>query len=201
MSKELLPDTVIDERPDVAVVLATFTDREQFGVLVERYEAKLRRYMARLGLRNRDDQDDVLQEVFIKAYRNLHSFDVSLSFSSWLYRIAHNETMTWFRRRRVRPEGSLVADSDTVLEFIASSQDSPETHFDQQLSARELEAALAEIDIKYREVLVLRYFEHKEYEEISDILQIPVGSVGTLLHRGKKQLASVLNDKAKRIIS
>jgi len=188
-----------DNRSDSDIVVATLADREQFGVLIERYEAKLRRYIARLGVREIDDQADVLQETFIKAYRNLNSFDQSLAFSSWIYRIAHNEAMTWFRRRRVRPEGNLVAESDEVLELIASSVDSPEVQFDQGLNATAVTTALANLDPKYREVLILRYFEHKEYEEISDILQIPIGSVGTLIHRGKKQLSSVLNPNTVRI--
>jgi RNA polymerase sigma-70 factor (ECF subfamily) len=188
-----------DNRSDSDIVVATLADREQFGVLIERYEAKLRRYIARLGVREIDDQADVLQETFIKAYRNLNSFEQSLAFSSWIYRIAHNEAMTWFRRRRVRPEGNLVAESDEVLELIASSADSPEVQFDQGLNATAVTTALADLDPKYREVLILRYFEHKEYEEISDILQIPIGSVGTLIHRGKKQLSSVLNPNTVRI--
>jgi len=184
---------------DVGLVVATLRDPEQFGLLIERYEAKLRRYIARLGVRGVDDQADVLQDTFIKAYRNLNSFDQSLSFSSWIYRIAHNEAMTWFRRRRVRPEGNLVADGDDVLALLGNDQVPSEVVFDQGLNALQVAAALEVIDEKYRQVLVLRYFEHKEYEEISDILQIPIGSVGTLIHRGKKQLQRVLNPQAVRI--
>jgi RNA polymerase sigma-70 factor, ECF subfamily len=187
-----------DVRSDSDIVRATFSDREQFGVLIERYEAKLRRYIARLGIRVPDDQADVLQETFIKAYRNLHSFDVSLSFSSWLYRIAHNETMTWWRRRGVRPEGSQVADGDEVLSWLGSGDVSPEMVFDQTLDAVAVTKALSALDQKYRDVLTLRYFEHKEYDEISDILQIPIGSVGTLIHRGKRQLAAALKSNAGR---
>lgn len=195
---ELLATTV-DTRTDADVVRATLADREQFGVLIERFESKLRRYILRLGVRLHDDQDDVLQETFIKAYRNLNSFDTSLSFSSWIYRIAHNEAMTWFRRRSVRPEGNMVSDGEEVLEFVASTSDSPEVLFDKTLNAAEITEALGKIDAKYREVLILRFFEHKEYDEISDILEIPIGSVGTLIHRGKKQLFSVLNHNAVRI--
>jgi RNA polymerase sigma-70 factor (ECF subfamily) len=67
------------------------------------------------------------------------------------------------------------------------------------VNATQVGMALSEIDEKYREPLILRFFEHKEYDEISDILQIPIGSVGTLIHRGKKQLAAVLNKDALRI--
>jgi RNA polymerase sigma-70 factor (ECF subfamily) len=140
-----------------------------------------------------------LQEIFIKAYRNLNSFDTSLSFSSWIYRIAHNEAISFYRKKNVRPEGHLVGDGDEVLSFISSSLDTADVKFDQGINAEEVNKALGLIDEKYREPLILRFFEHKEYDEISDILQIPIGSVGTLIHRGKKQLATVLNKDALRI--
>lgn len=184
---------------DAEVVKMTLKDPDQYGLLVERYEAKLQRYILRLGVRVLDDQLDVLQEIFIKAYRNLNSFDTSLSFSSWIYRIAHNEAISFYRKKNVRPEGHLVGDGDEVLSFISSSLDTADMKFDQGINAEEVNKALGMIDEKYREPLVLRFFEHKEYDEISDILQIPIGSVGTLIHRGKKQLATVLNKDALRI--
>ena len=184
---------------DAEVVKMTLKDPNQYGLLVERYEAKLQRYITRLGVRVHDDQLDVLQEIFIKAYRNLNSFDTSLSFSSWIYRIAHNEAISFYRKKNVRPEGHLVGDGDEVLSFIGSSLDTADVKFDQGINAEEVNKALGLIDEKYREPLVLRFFEHKEYDEISDILQIPIGSVGTLIHRGKKQLADVLNKDALRI--
>lgn len=184
---------------DEVVVTLTLSDPDQYGILMERYEAKLKRYITRLGVRNPDDQLDVLQEIFIKAYRNLNGFDTGMSFSSWMYRIAHNEAISWYRKRHVRPEGHLIADSNEILEFLGSKEEGIEISHDQLLNAEELQRALAAIDEKYREPLILRFFEHKEYDEISDILQIPIGSVGTLLHRGKKQLAGVLNKDYLRI--
>lgn len=181
--------------------LVSLSLREQvfFGELVLRYEQKLTRYIRRLGVRNEDDQQDVLQEIFLKVYKNLNGFDPKLKFSSWIYRIAHNEAISWYRKQRVRPEGHLVFESDELFSFLKSTEDDAETRFDKNINAQVLANALQKLDEKYREVLILRYFEHKEYEEISDILQLPVGSVGTLLHRGKKQLQSVLNPDTIRI--
>jgi RNA polymerase sigma-70 factor (ECF subfamily) len=184
---------------DEELVKKTLEDKNTFGELVDRYQAKLTRYVARLGVRNPDDQLDVLQEIFLKAYRNLNGFDTSLQFSSWIYRIAHNEAISWYRKKNVRPEGHLIADSEEIISFISGKEESVDVTFDKTVNAETVNVALTEIDEKYREVIILRFFEHKEYEEISDILQIPVGSVGTLLHRGKKQLASVLNEEAIRI--
>jgi RNA polymerase sigma-70 factor (ECF subfamily) len=184
---------------DEAVVIAALADKEQFGVLMDRYEAKLRRYIARLGIRNPDDQLDVLQDIFIKVYRNLNGFDPKLKFSSWIYRIAHNEAISSYRKKNVRPEGHLIADSEELLSFAAGNLDSAELQFDQTVNADVIHQALKKLDQKYAGVLILRFFEHKDYDEISDILQIPIGSVGTLIHRGKKQLATVINNDQIRI--
>ncbi len=184
---------------DTEVVGLTLKDPNQYGILMERYEAKLKRYITRLGVRIPDDQLDVLQEIFIKAYRNLNSFDTSLSFSSWIYRIAHNEAISWYRKRNVRPEGHLIGDSDELFGFLSAKEDSADVTFDEGINAAEVAKALEQLDEKYREPIILRFFEHKEYDEISDILQIPIGSVGTLIHRGKKQLSTVLNKDALRI--
>ncbi|USN87811.1 MAG: RNA polymerase sigma factor [Candidatus Nomurabacteria bacterium] len=184
---------------DIELVKMTLQQRSSFGFIVDRYEAKLKRYINRLGVRNPDDQLDVLQEIFIKAYKNLNSFDTSLSFSAWIYRIAHNEAISWYRKHKVRPEGHMIADSEEVLGLVSSSADAPDLVFDQNINAEILNKALHKIDEKYREVLILRYFEHLEYDQISDVLKIPIGSVGTLLHRGKKQLYDVLNHESIRI--
>ena len=173
---------------DQEVVAMTLQDKAFFGHIVTRYEAKLSRYIERLGVRNAEDKEDVLQEIFIKVYRNLNGFDASLKFSSWIYRVAHNEAISWFRKKNVRPEGHLIAESDDLLSLVATKEAGPDELFDQELNAEAVLAALNKIDDKYRDPLILRFFEHKEYEEISDILRIPIGSVGTLIHRGKQQL-------------
>lgn len=187
------------ELTDEAVVIKALADKEQFGVLMDRYETKLRRYIARLGIRNPDDQLDVLQDIFIKVYRNLNGFDPKLKFSSWIYRIAHNEAISAYRKKNVRPEGHLIADSEELLSFAAGNLDSAELLFDHAINAEVLRQALLKLNKKYEAVLILRFFEHKDYDEISDILQIPIGSVGTLIHRGKKQLATVINNDQIRI--
>jgi RNA polymerase sigma-70 factor (ECF subfamily) len=184
---------------DEEIVKLTLRDKNHFGVLVDRYQAKLTRYITRLGVRDDEDQSDVLQEIFLKTYRNLNGFDTSLKFSSWIYRIAHNEAVSWYRKRNVRPEGHLIADSEELLGFISAQDETADELVDKSINAKALNQALLKLDSKYRDVLILRFFEHKEYEEISDILKLPVGSVGTLLHRGKKQLKDVLNHDELRI--
>ena len=184
---------------DTEMVRLALREQAFFGYIINRYEAKLDRYIRRLGVHDAEDRADVLQEIFIKVYKNLNEFDQSLRFSSWIYRIAHNEAVSWYRKRNARPEGHLVLDGDDVLSFLSNKEESSEVQVDQDLNADRLAEALKLIDEKYRSVLVLRYFEHKDYNEISDILQIPIGSVGTLLHRGKHALRSVLNPDSVRM--
>jgi len=176
------PDT------DADIVAKSLTEKEAFAVLISRYEGKLSRYIARLGIRDEEDRSDVLQNVFIKVYQNLNAYDSSLSFSSWIYRIAHNEAISFFRAKKVRPEGNLIEEGEEVLNTLAHDAEIVEG-VDARIDATHLTTALSMIDRKYREVLVLRFFEERDYSDISDILEIPMGSVATLIHRAKKALA------------
>lgn len=184
---------------DEEIVPQVAANKEYFGILMDRYEAPLRRYIRRLGVHNEEDQSDVLQDIFLKTYRNINSFDTKMKFSSWMYRIAHNETISWYRKKQVRPEGHLVGDSEEILDFAAGTLEEADVTYDKEINAEVVNKALSLLPDKYRQVLILRFFEHKEYEEISDILQISTGSVGTLLHRGKKQLARVIQIEKIRI--
>ncbi len=189
MSPELYPNDMTDRD----IVAAARKTPDAFAVLVARYEAKLDRYIMRLGVRRPEDREDVLQEIFIKVYRNLNSYDADLSFSSWIYRIAHNEAITFYRKLSVRPEGHQIDDGDELFSWLLDSEvASAERLFDETVSSAVLHKALQALEPKYRDPIILRYFEYREYDEISDILKIPIGSVGTLIHRGKKRLAELI---------
>jgi RNA polymerase sigma-70 factor (ECF subfamily) len=189
-----LPPT-FDHMTDTDIVQESRVTPNAFAVLVHRYEAKLDRYVMRLGVRRLEDRQDLLQDIFIKVYRNLNSFDTTLSFSTWLYRIAHNETVSFFRKQAARPEGHQVAVSDELFSWLPdAAQPSAERLFDTEVSGDVLREALAALEPKYRDPIILRYFEHCEYDEISDILKIPIGSVGTRIHRGKKLLKALIPD-------
>ncbi len=184
---------------DEEMIQLALRDKAFFGHIVMRYEERLSRYVLRLGVRTQEDREDVLQDIFIKVYKNIHGFDTSLPFSSWIYRIAHNEAISWYRKKNVRPEGHLVDEGDELLSYVPVVEDGAEVLFDRELNATEVARALKELSDKYRDPIILRFFEHKEYDEISDILKIPIGTVGTLIHRGKKQLVEVLETKQLRV--
>ena len=177
-----------DQEPsDQALVADALARPHAYGALVERYTPRLLRYARRLGCRSEQDAKDVLQETFIKAYLNLRSYDSDLAFSSWMYRICHNETISWFRKQRIRPQPAASDDEVYALETLPDTRDLL-GGIEQGLHRDHLERALAELSPDYREVIVLKYFEEQSYEEMADILQKPPGTIATLLNRAKKQL-------------
>jgi RNA polymerase sigma-70 factor (ECF subfamily) len=162
--------------------------KEVLGILIDRYDGKLRRYLMRLMPGIQDELDDALQEIFIKVYVNARSFDTSLSFSSWIYRIAHNEAVSWLRKHTARPQTQSFSDDEFELFRTAMEHD---TDMQQHTLVKdEVARVLIELPEKYRTVLVLQFLEGKSYRDMSDILSIPEGSVATLIHRAKKSFIS-----------
>lgn len=159
-------------------------DKELFGAIIDRYEAKLTRYIKRF-IQHEDDVADILQTVFIKAYVNLQSFDVDRLFNSWIYRIAHNETVSYLKKKGNEKVSFL--DFDTMFPHPFAKETADKQTLDAELTAV-LDTSLARMTLKYREVLVLYYYEELSYQEISDILHIPIATVGVRLRRAKEQL-------------
>lgn len=177
---------------DEELVSLSLAGKDSFAELIVRYQDKLTRYIRRISNCSSQDIEDILQEVFIKVYQNLNNFDPSLKFSSWIYRITHNEVISWFRKHNVRPQGHAVEASEEVFERLVSDTDIA-ADLDTKYLRDHLVSALSKIDQKYREVLVLQYFEDKSYQEISDILKRPMGTVATLVSRAKRKLKEQLN--------
>jgi len=177
-------------KTDQEIAALSLRDGSNFSEIIKRYEPKLARYVRRLCSCRHEDIEDLLQEVFIKVYRNLNDFDTSLQFSSWIYRITHNEVISHYRKLRARPE------TLNISEFEIKSDGSFAKELDRKLDGEKIAQIFESLDIKYKEVLVLRFFEEKDYTEISDILRKPSGTVATLLNRAKKQFherAKILN--------
>lgn len=173
---------------DEQLVALALKDDRYYEIIVERYEPKLRRYVLRFIHCSEADAQDIIQDVFINAYRNLNGFDTDLKFSSWLYRIAHNEAVSHLRRISGRPT---VIMEDETFEALASELNT-ETEVGNKLEGMKLRTAIGRLDEKYRDVIVLRYLEEKSYEEISDILRKPSGSVSSLITRAKRILLKEL---------
>ena len=169
-------------KSDEELVRLSLDNPDNFLCLTRRYESKLLYYIMRISKFSREDAEDILQEVFIKTYYNLNGFDPELKFSSWVYRITHNEAVSAIRKKSVRPTISLEREDLEKFEDVFDIT----KNIDNLLDRKMIDEALSKLDEKYREVLVLRYLDDKEYVEIADILKKPISTVGNLILRGKK---------------
>lgn len=184
----------LKSKTDTELVKIALKNPDAFTELVERYESKLSRYVCRLVSVGKDESRDILQEIFIKVYRNLNAFDSDLKFSSWIYRIAHNESLNYVKKN-IKHKKEIKNEEDFVqlIDLLASDIDVLKDFKKKELREN-ISTLLNDLPIDYKEVLVLFYMEDKSYQEISDILKKPVGTVGTLLNRAKDKFKSVLQN-------
>jgi len=180
----------LTERTDEEVAaLVQRGDVEAFGTLVGRYEEKMLRYARRFLLES-DDAKDLVQDVFIKAYTNIRGFDATRRFSPWLYRIAHNEFINALKKRRGRETVSLFY-FDIFLPH-PMAEETADSGANRAEVRRLIGSSLDKLGPKYREPLVLYYFQDMSYQEIAEILQVPTSTVGVRLRRGRALLKNIV---------
>lgn len=174
---------------DEQLVKESLKDKNKFAVLVERYEHKLLRYIKRLTGYHNHHSEDIVQEVFIKIYKNLNNIDTSLSFSSWAYRIAHNESINHIRSKKRKQTDALETSDPEQFDLIQilESNDNVSDTVSKREQAEKVRTIIYSLPKKYRDVLILYYLEDQDYQEISDILKKPIGTIGTLLSRAKEK--------------
>ena len=182
-----------EKKSDEELVKLSLEDSENYYFVMKRYESKLLRYILRIASVARETAEDILQEVFIKVYKNLNDFDDSYSFSSWIYRITHNETISQIRKIKARPQ-TVKTENGEMFDFLNILPD--DTNLVQDYEKKELaekvRGVINQLPEKYRNILILRYLEDKEYLEISDIIKKPIGTVSTLINRAKKNFRKML---------
>jgi RNA polymerase sigma-70 factor (ECF subfamily) len=168
------------------VHLVQTQDQELYREIVHRYQNKILRYTTYLT-QSESKAADVTQETFIKAFVNLQSFDLKKKFSSWLYRIAHNEAINHLKKY----QKEISLDGSPLKEEFVSAENGIHHNLSQELLKKEVATSLNKLPLIYRSLLALFYLEERSYEEISDVLRIPIGTVGTRIKRGKKILAEI----------
>jgi RNA polymerase sigma-70 factor (ECF subfamily) len=184
---ENLSETICKNKTDNELVDLSLNNQQYFYCLIERYEKQILYYILRISSSNKEDAEDILQEVFLSVYENLNDFDQILKFSSWLYRIAHNKTISHWRRKESRPKTISTNDGENELFNILPSDENILLNLENQCTSDEIQEILFNLSAKYREVLILKFLEEKNYKEISDILKKPMGTIATLINRAKKQ--------------
>lgn len=156
-------------------------DTKALSVLIDRYQEPLLRYVRYLGATIQDD--DIVQDTFIKVYQNINSFDESKKWSSWLYRIAHNTAVSALRAHHYHLPWEEYLDSFIKIDPI----DNIEVDFKKD----QVKKCLSQLPLHYREPLALYYLEDKTYLEIMDILRLPMGTVSARINRAKKQMRTI----------
>lgn len=172
-------------------------DMDAFYCIVEKYEEKLLRYIIRISSVDLEEAENLLQEVFIKVYRNINSYNYKLSFSSWIYRITHNITIDFYRKNKNKINISLETEDEEYVNLIEvlDAWISLEKDAHKKELIEKITQILYLLDIKYRDILILKFLENKNYSEISDILKIPEWTVATLINRWKKQFKIIASEK------
>ena len=172
---------------DEEVVEITRTkNKEAYAEVIKRYQGKLMRY-AKYLVNDDERASDVIQDSFIKAYINLNSFDTKRKFSSWIYRIVHNEAMNLINKYKKEKPLFENIDFDSGVNV--------EEEYTQNEVRKMVKNCLKEMSLLYREPLSLYYLEEKSYKEISDILRIPIGTVGTRINRAKLIMRQICQRK------
>jgi RNA polymerase sigma-70 factor (ECF subfamily) len=193
---------------DAALVAALKAGSEEaFGMLIAQYSQPLYSLIAR-SLQDPADAADITQEVFIKVFRSIRSFNGDASLRTWLYRIAlreaSNQRRWWTRHKRQEitidtplstSESEDGEESMCLSGILTDAADSPYDHAAQAEMTARVEVALRKLPETFRTVVVLREMEGFSYEEIAEILDVPAGTVKSRLTRGRATLKQVLIDE------
>lgn len=187
----LVSKAICDGLSDLDLIRKSQAQVDYFSCLYQRYEAQLLRYIRRLSHLSDAEAEDILQESFIKIWKNLNGFDQSFKLSTWIYRIVHNEVISCLRRKSSYgkdrtlsiEEGRYTGDPAEMPDEEKQDGDpDPEAH---------IREVLDQLQLPYKEVLVLKFLENMSYTEISDVLKIPEGTVATRINRAKKAFAAL----------
>ena len=170
-------------------------DRRAFDELFGRYQESIRQmYLQRTG-GNEPDSNDMLQNTFIKVYLNLDRYNPEYTFCQWIFTIARNTFIDYTRRKREFMVSIDASDNFSNVCMPASQQPTPEERMIITQHSRELNTILDNMAPRYRDVIILRFFNEYSYDEIAEKLNAPIGTVKTLIHRAREILLSKISSK------
>ena len=195
----MAPRTDLAARTDQEiVVLARAGEEAAYRELIRRYERPLFSLLYRM-VRDRELAEDLAQETFIKALNAIESYRPEYKFSSWIFKIANNAAIDHLRRRELDTlslEGSPHAETPEAVEAtalqIGDRQESPLDAVEARELGGQIEEAIAQLRPEYRSCILLRHVEGRAYEEIAEILGLPLGTVKTYIHRARNELRQAL---------
>ncbi len=162
------------------------TQNEAFKLLLQKYQQKIYWHIRRLVI-DHDDADDLVQETFVKVWKNLQNFRSDSQLYTWIYRIATNESITFLNRKKNRNNISLDEVNSELAETLASS-----SYFDGDKIQRKLQEAILTLLEKQRIIFNMKYFDDMKYEEISEVLGTTVGALKASFHIAVKKIEAIL---------
>ena len=151
-----------------------YSDPNSFQEIISEYEEKILRYIQRISAFEYEEAQNILQEVFLKVYIHINEYDPRWSFSGWIYRIAHNEIIDSYRKNKKRSNDISLSESEYEKVFEVLSEGNPLVEFQKEEIRNCIRNGISMLPEEYREVFILRYLEERSYEEISDILLLPL---------------------------
>ena len=158
------------------------TRNEAFSLLLDKYQQKIYWHIRRMVI-NHDDADDLVQDVFIKVWKNLINFRQDAQLYTWLYRIASNESITFLNKKRTRNNVSI----DDISEQLSQSLNE-ENYFSGDAIQKKLQAALLTLPDKQKLVFNMKYYDDMKFQEISDVLGTSVGALKASYHIAVKKI-------------
>ncbi|MEL7498630.1 MAG: sigma-70 family RNA polymerase sigma factor [Planctomycetota bacterium] len=164
-------------------------DKSAFGVLIRRYQNRLFNSMVHI-LRSETDAEDAVQDAFVLAFTKLSTFKGKSQLFTWLYRIAYNVAVTRMRQRK--PVVSLDGKPDQSRMDFPDPGPAPDDRMHRGEQVSELNRALDRLSEEHRSILILREMDELDYDAISEILDLPIGTVRSRLHRARHQLREIL---------
>ena len=166
--------------------------------LLGRYQRPVFSIIFRM-IRDREQAEDLAQETFVRVFNHIGRYDPRYKFSSWIFKIATNLTIDWIRRKELKTvsiDGSRNAvtseEAEATAITIVSEDENPEELLEAKELGAEIEEAIGKLRPEYRAAILLRHVEGREYQEIAEIMALPLGTVKTYIHRGRNELRESL---------
>jgi RNA polymerase sigma factor (sigma-70 family) len=177
------------------VAKAKAGEQASFEILMKRYHDSIF-YMLLKMVHNRDDAEDLTMEAFGKAFNNIANYSADYAFSTWLFKIATNNSIDFIRKKKFKTTSiertSDTEDGETIPLSVKDHAANPEESMVKEQRAAKIRAAIEELSPKYRSLIELRYLEELSYEEIAAKLELPLGTVKAQLFRAKDMLYNAL---------
>lgn len=201
---EINPNFSANARNDFSLVVrAKDGDQKAYAELMQRYKESIY-FMALKMVNNKDDAMDLTVETFGKAFENIEKYKPDFAFSTWLFRIATNNCIDFIRKKRlnvVSLQSISEEDNEDRQLQVASDNLNPEETSIKKEESEKLKNIVEQLPMRYRTLIILRYYDELSYEEISQQLDIPLGTVKAQLFRARDLMSNIMNRRKQNLRS